>query len=152
GFDDLKIVFHHLAHVDDAVGRMIRWARRWARWLPESDARSLAEFIRSRPHKWCAAQLGEILNLHGVDRDRLKVTTIRAVDRPKEEQDQPRKQRKAEAKRENRRHKKVKPRAKSEANPLTNLKPGEQCDPPISRRTWERRRNPLIIKGKACRK
>jgi hypothetical protein len=145
GRGDLIIAFNHIAYRSgDVAARMVGWARRWAPWLPDAEARRLAVPVAKHPTRWKASTLGNLLRLTRAERERLRIKTIRAEGANKREQDRDRERRKAERRRETRRRGGVVPRAAYEESSLTRKAPWKAEG--ISRRTWERRRK------LACRK
>lgn len=136
---DLRFAFHHIAHhTGDVVGKMVRWSRRWAPWLPPTGARLIAKDIAENPRRWKAATLGWALRLTYAERQRLRIKTIAAIDMTKAEAKRLREQRKVERNREKRRQDGIMPRQEYQTTSLSRTKPWEAEG--ISRATWYRRR------------
>ena len=139
GRDDLRIALHHIAHqIGDVVGKMVRWSRRWAPWLPATEARGIAKDIAKSPRRWKVAALAWALRLTYDERQRLGIKTIGAIDMTKAEAERLREQRKVEAKRVKARQEGVTPSADYLTKALSRTKPWEAED--ISLSTWQRRR------------
>jgi hypothetical protein len=103
GRDDLILAAHHVAHLGgDAVGHIIAWARGWAPWMPQAEAREIADRVAAEPKKFTADSLAWRLRLSMIERTELKITTIGAFDCSKSERVELRKIRDREAKRAHR--------------------------------------------------
>jgi hypothetical protein len=128
---------HHLAGVSgDQRSRVSSWLTVWAPWMPPEELARLIEAVISKPLRWRAETLAKRLNLTEVDRCRLRITTIGAVDMTKAEREAARKVRKRQAMREKRRTSGTKPRAEYLAQSTEQAKPWMADG--ISRRTWYR--------------
>ncbi|WLA85597.1 hypothetical protein [Bradyrhizobium elkanii] len=100
GMDDLTIVAHHIVFLGgEFVEHIVAWARAWAPWLPERDAKRLAERIAAEPRKWSADALAWRLRLTMAERTALKITTFGAFDTSKAEREAIQKERKCERQR-----------------------------------------------------
>jgi len=86
GRGDLSIALNHIVfRSGDVLAKMLGWARRWAPWLPEAEARRIAVGITKHPIRWKANTLGLRLRLTRKERTRLGIKTIRAFDMTREE-------------------------------------------------------------------
>jgi hypothetical protein len=137
GRDDALIMAHHLARQPNAERRIPAWLGLNAPWMNPREARDLTAKVLAKPLRWRADKLARRLNLHEAERQRLRITTIGAVDLDKAERKARRKLRARQRKEERRRAKGAKPRAEYEARSLTRTKPWEALG--MSRRTWYRR-------------
>jgi hypothetical protein len=100
GRDDLVLAAHHVAHLGgDAIGHIIAWARAWAPWMPQAEAREIAERIADEPQKFTADALAWRLRLSMAERTALRTTTIGAFDVSKADRAEERRRKKNEAKR-----------------------------------------------------
>ena len=103
GRDDLVLAAHHVAHLGgDVLGHVIAWARAWAPWMSQGEARQIADRVAAAPQKFTADVLGWRLRLSMVERTELKITTIGAFDCSKSERAQERRRKNNEAKRNKR--------------------------------------------------
>ena len=89
GWDDFIIVAHHLAHLGGApnkvVTRIVEWAAMWAPTFSADKVAERAELVAAKPIKFRADTLAWRLRLTMEERTRLKITSIGAVDVPKED-------------------------------------------------------------------
>jgi hypothetical protein len=86
GRGDLFIALNHIAYRSgDVLTKMLGWARRWAPWLTEAEARHIAIGIAKHPIRWKADTLGQRLRLTREERTRLGIKTIGACDASKAE-------------------------------------------------------------------
>ena len=76
GRDDLVLIFNHIANVDACI----RWAAKWAPWMPSHIATALAEQVMNAPQWLKAGALGERIRLTDAERTRLKIKTIRPIE------------------------------------------------------------------------
>jgi hypothetical protein len=76
GRDDLVLIFNHIANVDACI----RWAAKWAPWMPIHIATALAEQVTNAPQWLKAGALGERVRLTDAERTRLKIKTIRPIE------------------------------------------------------------------------
>jgi hypothetical protein len=90
-----------------------------------------------------ARDLGDRQRLTDEERERLAIRTMRPHDVTDEKLIERRKTKDAARKWRERRAAKIKPRDAWLANCLSRTKPWEKLRPPVSRRTWERRRNAM---------
>jgi len=126
------IMTNHLAMLPNPTKRIDAWLRRCAPWLDENQAKPLIDKALARPMRWTADRLAQQLNLTSVERDRLKIKTIGAVDLNKEQRKQRRRERNREAQAAKRRAAGATPRAQS----ASQMKPWR--DRGISRSGWYR--------------
>jgi hypothetical protein len=100
GRDDLVLAAHHVAHLGgDVLGHVIAWARAWAPWMSQGEARQIADRVADDPQKFTADVLAWRLRLSMVERTELKVTTIGAFDCSKADRAEERRRKNNEAKR-----------------------------------------------------
>ena len=100
GRDDLVLAAHHVAHLGgDVLGHVIAWARAWAPWMSQGEARQIADHVAAAPQKFTADVLGWRLRLSMVERTELKITTIGAFDCSKTDRVEERRRKNNEAKR-----------------------------------------------------
>lgn len=103
GRDDLVLAAHQVAHLKgDAVAHILAWAQAWAPWMPQSEAREIAERVAAAPLRFTADKLAWRLRLSMVERTVLKITTIGAFDCSKSERAELRKKKDRDAKRAHR--------------------------------------------------
>ena len=76
GRDDLELAFNQIARVDACI----KWAIRWAPWLPREEAKALADQICAAPQWLKALPMGERLGLTDAERTSLEIRTIRPID------------------------------------------------------------------------
>jgi hypothetical protein len=93
-------------------------------------------FIQRRRQPWLADDLAIALHLMDAERAELGIRTIGAVDYCKASRTKRRKRNNRDQERQRRQAGGAKPRSQS----LTATRPWDQENPPVSRRTWERRR------------
>jgi hypothetical protein len=87
-----------IAHLGgDAVAHILAWARAWAPWMPQGEARETAERIADEPQKFTADSLAWRLRLSTAERTALRITTVGAFDVSKAERAEERKQKNREA-------------------------------------------------------
>jgi hypothetical protein len=80
GRDDLILAAHHIAQRGgDVVKHIACWASLWAPWIPQCEAKALAEYVAVRPLRFKAATLGFRLGLMDSERTALRIKTIRAL-------------------------------------------------------------------------
>lgn len=142
GREDLRIMARHLAHRGDEHGIRL-WAMKHAPWLDDHERESVVRRAMASTAKLPMADtLAKQLGLTYADRQRLRLTTIGAVDVDKDERLARRKARKAQRRREKRHQQGMKPRAAS----LSRIKPWVAEG--VSRRTWYRRRGTTMTPSK----
>ncbi|MGX4772014.1 hypothetical protein ACWAUC_19765 [Bradyrhizobium guangdongense] len=138
GRDDARIMAHHLAMITgDQRRRIASWLGTWAPWMRLDEMSRIIEAVIAKPFRWNADTLGKRLNLAYADRQRLKITSIGAVDVTKAQRAAARKARKREDMSQRRRAAGVKPRSQYEATAAARAKPWEAEG--VSRATWYRR-------------
>jgi hypothetical protein len=138
GRDDLVIVAHHIAHLDDAAARILSWARLWASWMPADELQRMIADVTARPRKFRADTLGWRLRLSSADRRALGLKTIGAFDQMTAQRALRRKIQRRAREHVRRRQRGAQPRADYEASSITRGRPWEALG--ISRRTWYRRK------------
>jgi hypothetical protein len=95
GREDVLIMANHLARRPGDAQRNIRnWLGLYAPWMPASEVETLISMVVARPFKWRADKLGAKLNFTEAERRRLRICTIGAVDKTKEQRLAERKERK----------------------------------------------------------
>jgi hypothetical protein len=104
GRGDIYLAAHHIAGLGGEFERHIeRWCGLWAPWFTVAELRALLETLSQHgPERFKAGRLGQLLGLTGLERDELKITTIRACDRTGGEQRERRRAKKAECERKRR--------------------------------------------------
>lgn len=138
GRDDAWVMLHHLALISgDPRARILPWLARWAPWMSPSEIEALIADVLAKPIKWRAPTLGKKMRLTAVERQTLRITTFRAFDMTKAQNDAAVKKRKRAAERLKRRLAGAKPRADYEANAIGHGKPW--IAEGISMATWYRR-------------
>jgi hypothetical protein len=133
GREDVFVIVNMLIVLSDGLLRARDWVRRRAPWYSDELERIADALIRN-PYRFKAATLGRMLNLTLAERDRLRITTIRAVDCITDVQMA------AHRRKKNRLIQQAKRRAngaQSRADSFTRTKPWEGLG--ISRRTFYRR-------------
>lgn len=94
GRGDAELALHHIAPFRlEPRRRMREWLAAWAPWMTSVEAAAMIECVIAQPRPLRADTLAAKLNLHAADRARLKITTIGAVDQPKEKRIADRKER-----------------------------------------------------------
>jgi hypothetical protein len=139
GRNDFWIGVNLLAGCPNAHDRCWKFLRRWAPWIPESEAeRKIARALK-KPHWFTADTLARKLGLTFAKRTALGITTIGSIDVDKAGRLELRKQKDRDRKRAKRAAAKAERPAR-----LTKAKPWEAEG--ICRRTWERRRKRGVAK------
>jgi hypothetical protein len=134
-----RLVAHHLAHRAEAGPRLVAWLGSACPWMDEDEREEIISTVFAKPIRWRADSLAAVVELKEVERTRLRITTIGAVDVTREERARLRAERKVAAERARRRARGAKPRPPSAARTKPWLSLG------ISRRTWYRRRAPATV-------
>lgn len=145
GRDDVLIMVNHLIVLADGKLRVRDWCRKSAPWMPASEIESLIAKTITRPRRWKADSLGRLLNLTEVERSRLSIRTIGAVDCTKH-------QRAAKRRERDRQSKWLKRRAagaKLQAQSINRKRPWKALG--ISRATYFRRMRLFRLQYVACR-
>jgi hypothetical protein len=138
GRDDAMMALQHMAGLTiDPRGRMASWLATWAPWMLPGEAAGLIERAIAEPTRYRADTLARRLNLHLAERTRLGITTIGAVDKPKEQRLAERKERNRLAKEKRRRARGAKARAVYCSSSKSRTKPWIAAG--VSRATWYRR-------------
>jgi hypothetical protein len=146
GWDDFKIVAHHLAHLDavvaERIARIVDWAAIWAPTFPTGKVIEHAKRIAANPQRWKADTLAWRLWLTMERRTQLKIGSIGAIDvrkadRPAWLREYHRKRREAE-----RRANGAKPRAEYLAGSTSAQKPWAALG--MSRAKWYRLGKPEL--------
>ena len=137
GRDDAFVMAQHLAKRPNPERRIPAWLSLNCPWMSQTDVQKLTAKAITKPLRWRADKLARRLNLHEAERQRLRITTIGAVDVDKAQRIHRRKEAKRRAMAAARRAKGATPRAEYEAKSLSRARPWEAAG--ISRRTWYRR-------------
>lgn len=138
GREHARAMAHHLAQRPGDAGHRIKmFLEIWAPWMSPAEVPGLIRTIVNRPRKFTADRLATLLALTDVERTRLRITTIGAIDLTKAERKARRSKRDRERRREERRAQGAKPRAEYEGNSISRRKPWEASG--ISRATWYRK-------------
>lgn len=135
GREDARILLDHYSYANPAAIARVLKAR--APWLIGTERDDLLQEVTRFPRRWTAEALAAKLNLTEVDRRKLKIRTIGAVDMTAEERKQQRKLRERARKRLRRRSGGAKKREQYLADSKSRLKPWKAAG--VSRRTWYRR-------------
>lgn len=81
GRDDLLVAAHHLAQsFGDPHQHIPAWVRNRAPWLSDTECTTFIEQVVGKPRKFGAKALGRKMRLTQEERQRLRITTIRAFD------------------------------------------------------------------------
>lgn len=84
GRDDCGIALAHIASLAAARGRMSAWLAEWCPWMTTGEARTMGDYALTSPRYWTADSLAWRLRLTAADRATLGITTIGAIDLPKQ--------------------------------------------------------------------
>jgi hypothetical protein len=141
GRDDLFIWLLARSHRGDGEPELRPFIRTKTPWMGESETAALLDRIYAAPTKLRADTWGRWLGLSDAVRTRLGITTIGAMDVPREQRQARRHARKVARRRELRRERGVRSRAEYENSLLAKRRPWEAFG--IKRRAWERRGKPL---------
>jgi hypothetical protein len=137
GRDDAFVMAQHLAKRPNPERRIPAWLSLNCPWMSQVDAQKLTARAITKPIRWRADKLAKRLNLMEAERQRLRITTIGAVDLDQAERTKRRKEAKRQAMAAARRAKGATPRAEYEAKSVSQTKPWEAIG--ISRASWYRR-------------
>jgi hypothetical protein len=140
GRADARIMAHHLARRSNAERRIISWLELQAPWMKPPEIKALIAEVVNRPRKWRADTLGKCLNLTDVERHRLVITTIGAVDVDRAERIARRREKARQRDEQRRRARGAKPRAEYEASSINRTKPWQALR--MSRASWYRAGKP----------
>jgi hypothetical protein len=140
GRDDARLMLHHIARRPDAERRMSSWMTLWAPWMPPDEMAALIQTVLAKPLRWKADRLAKRLGLHESERNRLRITTIGAVDLDRKERLAKRKAKGRQREEARRRAVGAKPRHEYEADSVTKRRPWEALG--MSRRSWYRAGKP----------
>jgi hypothetical protein len=102
--------------------------------------------VLAKPLRWRAKTLGERLNVTPKDRERLALTTIRAVGMTQSEMSSNRREKGRARDQQRRRDRGAKPRAQYEAESISRAKKWNELG--MSRATWYRRGKPSPTPGR----
>jgi hypothetical protein len=81
GRDNIELAAHHIAQLrGEVIEHIVNWARCWAPWISDAEAKQIAERVAAAPTKFTADRLAWRLGLTVADRTPLKITTIGATD------------------------------------------------------------------------
>ena len=139
GRDDLTIMAHTIAQLPgDASHHIEMFVEVSAPWMTRQDVDHMLATVLVKPLQFRADTLGARLGLREVERTRLHIRTIGAIDLTKAERLSRRRNRQRRNRAQLRRTNGAKPRAIYEATSASRRRPWEALG--ISRRTWERRR------------
>jgi hypothetical protein len=141
GRDDALIMAYHLAKRPDADRNIPVWLGLWAPWMCETEVAKVTTKVLAKPLRWRADKLAIRLNLNEAERQRLRITTIGAVDVDKEERRRRRQARNHLRKKLMRRARGAKPRIEYETNSISRNKPWQTCG--MSRAAWYRAGKPV---------
>jgi hypothetical protein len=139
GTDDALIMAHTIAQLPgDARHHIEMFLEVSAPWMTREEVDLILATVLAKPLRFRADTLGARLGLREVERARLRIRTIGAIDLSKAERLARRRDRQRRNRAQLRRTNGVRPRAIYEATSATRRRPWEALG--ISRRTWERRR------------
>jgi hypothetical protein len=139
GRDDLTIMAHTIARLPgDASHHIEMFVEVSAPWMTRQDVDHMLATVLVKPLRFRADTLGARLGLREVERTRLRIRTIGAIDLTKAERLSRRRDRQRRNRAQLRRTNGAKPRAIYEATSASRRRPWQALG--ISRRTWERRR------------
>jgi hypothetical protein len=144
GREDVQIMVNHLIVLADGKLRVRDWCRKSAPWMSENEVEDLIAKTITRPWRWKADTLERLLNLTDVERSRLSIRTIGAVDCTKDQRAAKRRERDRQSKQLKRRAGGAKPQAQSVNRQQPWLGLG------ISRATYFRRMRQFQPQYKAC--
>jgi hypothetical protein len=135
GRENLFIIAQHIREFGgDIVQHIVAFAAMWAFWMPEAEARALANEVIAEPRKWKADSLAKELGVTKKQRDRLGLTTIGAINCNARQRKRMRRKQRAAADAARRLAAGAQPHSKS----TERMKPWEAED--ISRATYYRHR------------
>jgi len=139
--DDIMIMLHHIAHKQaaDRQWLMNDWLDQRAPWLVDDERAAFIRKVFRHPIRYSADTLAEKLGLTWARRERLAITTIWAIDMPRETHKEMRKAKKRDRQRTARRKSGCMPRTEYEANSVKKQAQAEGISP----RTWYRRQKQL---------
>jgi hypothetical protein len=139
GADDLWIAAQLTRRLGGDISKnVVAWARRWAVWCTEAEARALAAHVVDHPYEFTADILAQKLGLTYAERLALGITAIGSIDVERVERERLRRQRSRANEKQKRRDNGAVPREVWEENSWEKLQPWQ--DEGISRATWFRRR------------
>ena len=143
GRDDATVMAHTIAQFPgDASHHIERFLEVAAPWMTRQDVAAVLATVLAKPLRFRADTLGARLGLREVERSRLRIRTIGAIDLTKAERLARRRDRKRVRRIGCRRAQGIRPRAVYEATSASRTKPWQAQG--ISRRTWERRGRPRL--------
>jgi hypothetical protein len=143
GRDDATVMAHTIAQFPgDASHHIEMFLEVAAPWMTRQDVAAVLATVLAKPLRFRADTLGARLGLREVERSRLRIRTIGAIDLTKAERLARRRDRKRVRRIGCRRAQGIRPRAVYEATSASRTKPWEAQG--ISRRTWERRGRPRL--------
>jgi hypothetical protein len=132
GLSDVQLFADHCSASD--LNILKAFCENRAPWMTAEEISGV--FAQRRTQPWSSDDLAVVLHLTDADRTALGVRTIGAVDCGKATRTKRRKRLKRDLERQRRQAAGAKPHSQS----LSATKPWEHENPPISKRTWERRR------------
>jgi hypothetical protein len=139
GADDLWIAAQLTRRLGGDISKnVVAWARRWASWCTEAEARALAGHVVDHPYEFTADILAQKLGLTYVERQALGISAIGAIDVDREERERRRRHRSRANEKQKRRDDGIRPRELFEEGSANSTRPWEAEG--ISRATWYRRR------------
>ncbi len=150
GRDDALIVLHHMVnYAVDPHGRMVAWLAARCPWMAAEEAAQTIDRVLASPRRFKADTLAAKLNLIAADRARWGITTIGAVDLPKEKRLARRRARDRERKEHKRRTAGARPRAEYLAS-IKSAEPKPWQAAGMSRAAWYRRQRETGSGGSTC--
>jgi hypothetical protein len=141
GRDDATVMAHTLAQLPgDASHHIERFLEVSAPWMTREDVDAVLATVLVKPLRFRADTLGARLGLREVERSRLRIRTIGAIDLTKAERIARRRDRKRVRRIHRRRAQGMRPRAVYESASVSRKKPWEALG--MSRRSWYRAGKP----------
>jgi hypothetical protein len=143
GRDDATVMANTLAQLPgDASHHIEMFLEVSAPWMTREDVDTMLATVLAKPLRFRADTLGARLGLREVERARLRIRTIGAIDLSKAERLARRRDRQRRNRAQLRRTNGVRPRAIYEATSASRRRPWEALG--ISRRTWYSRGKPKV--------
>jgi hypothetical protein len=140
GRDAAFIMACHLAKRPEPECRIRNYLDLQCPWMHKDEVTSFIAKVIAKPLRWKADKLALRLNLYEIERDRLAISTIGAVDLDKADRLDRRRERARQRDKARRRRKGAKPRREYEDDSISSTKPWLTLG--MSRATWYRAGKP----------